>query len=187
MLIANEPSSDQNGSPKSAPSACYAGRAHHEQQVRGETDDWITPRWIIDLLGPFDLDPCESDFQPWPCAVKGIKKPLGLLVPWEGRVWCNPPYGDQIGDFLERCWQHGNAIAIVFARTETKAFFRTVWGKADGLLFLRGRMRFCRPDGREHQGSRNCAGAPSVLIAYGKENAERLHRLDPEYGRFLSA
>lgn len=54
---------------------------------RGEhtTDDWITPKWIIDRFGPFDLDPCESDTQPWPCARRGYRVCRGedgLMLPW---------------------------------------------------------------------------------------------------------
>ena len=170
----------------SAATTGYAGMARHERQNRGETDDWITPKWIIDELGPFDLDPCESELQPWPCAREAYHKPMGLLMPWHGRVWCNPPYGPQVADFLQRCRQHGNAIALVFARTETKAFFANVWGKADAVLFFRGRLRFHRADGSLPGGKYN-AGAPSVLIAYGADNAESLRKLDPKRGRCLPA
>lgn len=42
----------------------------HERAYEGETNDWITPRWILDAFGPnyFDLDPCASATQPWPTA-----------------------------------------------------------------------------------------------------------------------
>ena len=60
---------------------------------------------------------------------------------------------------------------MVFARTETSWFHRQVWGRADALLFLHGRLRFHRPDGTRSDD--NC-GAPSVLVAYGDEDADRL-------------
>jgi len=31
------------------------------QQTIGKSQDHLTPRWIIDALGPFDLDPCAAD------------------------------------------------------------------------------------------------------------------------------
>lgn len=68
---------------------------------------------------------------------------------------------------------HGNGIALVFARTETAWFFRTVWERADALLFLRGRIHFYRPDGKR---AKTNAGAPSVLVAYGEGNAAALFR-----------
>lgn len=30
--------------------------------------EWLTPKGIIDALGPFDLDPCFSDPRPWDTA-----------------------------------------------------------------------------------------------------------------------
>lgn len=38
------------------------------------TDDWYTPRWLIDTLGPFDLDPCAApeNVRPFPTAASMI-------------------------------------------------------------------------------------------------------------------
>lgn len=46
----------------------YQSRGIHTRPFNGKTNDWITPKWLIDALGPFDLDPCASTRQPWPCA-----------------------------------------------------------------------------------------------------------------------
>jgi hypothetical protein len=102
------------------------------------TDDWITPRWLVDRLGVFDLDPCQSETQPWPCARAGISPATGhgLMMGWEGEVWMNPPYGKETGRWLHRLADHGNGVALVFARTDTRMFFRHVWPKATGILFL---------------------------------------------------
>ena len=86
-------------------------------------DEWLTPPEIIKALGEFDLDPCAPVKRPWPTAEKHYTiQDNGLLKPWQGRVWCNPPYNDA-AKWLARCAEHGNAIALVFARTETKMFF----------------------------------------------------------------
>lgn len=113
------------------------------------THDWITPEPIVRALGPFDLDPCESATQPWPCARRGIRPPAdGLAEPWAGRVWLNPPYGPHTGRWLDRLAVHGQGTALIFARTETEMFFRHIWGCASGILFLAGRLHFHYPDGR---------------------------------------
>ena len=65
---------------------------------------------------------------------------------------------------------HGNCIALTFARTETKMFFNCVWAKATAILFIKGRLKFYHVTGKQG----DSAGAPSVLIAYGEENAETL-------------
>lgn len=95
----------------------------------------------------------------------------GLNMPWAGRVWMNPPYGMETGRWLARLADHNHGTALVFARTETEMFFAEVWAKADALLFLHGRLTFCRPDGRP--GTANCGG-PSVLVAYGHADAAML-------------
>ena len=60
---------------------------------------------------------------------------------------------------------------MIFARTETAMFFEHVWAKADGVLFLEGRLHFYQVDGTRAKGN---AGGPSVLLAYGKGNARAL-------------
>lgn len=112
------------------------------------THDWLTPPEILQALGTFDLDPCASQYQPWPTAARMLTiEEDGLSIQWRGRVWCNPPYGPHAEKFLKRCAEHGNAIALIFARTETRAFQEWCWRKADGMLFVAGRLRFRLPGG----------------------------------------
>jgi len=143
----------------------------NETTVSG-TDVWLTPPHILEALGPFDLDPCASEHRPWDTArIHYTIKDDGLSQAWSGRVWCNPPYGPKMAPFLEKLATHpGGGVALVFARTETRAFFDHVWDKATGILFLKGRLKFHKPDG-ELGGT---AGSPSVLIAYGEAEAELL-------------
>jgi hypothetical protein len=137
-----------------------------------QKDEWLTPPEIIEALGKFDLDPCAPIIRPWDTAKKHYTiEDDGLSMDWEGRVWCNPPYGDQAGKWLKRLADHGNGVALIFARTETKMFFEHIWRRADALLFIEGRLHFHHVNGTRAKGN---SGAPSVLVAYGKFNAERL-------------
>jgi len=146
-----------------------SGLASHEPASHsGGTDEWLTPPAIIDALRPFDLDPCAPVKRPWETAAHHFTiEDDGLSRPWEGRVWLNPPYGNETGKWLARLADHGNGIALIYARTETKTFFDHVWSRADALLFLKGRLSFHRHDGSIGPNP----GAASVLIAYGKANA----------------
>ena len=129
------------------------------------------PPHVLKALGEFDLDPCSSLGRPWDTAKHHFTiEDDGLAQEWFGRVWCNPPYGPGMAPFLKKVVEHGNAIVLIFARTETKAFFEYVWDKADAILFLKGRLKFHTPDG----GVGGTAGSPSVLIAYGDENVKAL-------------
>lgn len=143
------------------------------QTGRGTSDVWLTPRWVTDPLGPFDLDPATPTFQPWPTAARRYTEADdGLIQPWEGRVWLNPPYSrPAYSRFMARMAAHGFGTSLIFARTETRDFFAHVWRAATALLFLEGRIFFHHPDGRLAEGN---AGAPSVLCAYGRFDAEVL-------------
>jgi len=154
--------------------------SHHS--TNAITHVWLTPPYIIEALGDFDLDPCAGpEPRPWPTAkTHWTHKDGSLLRPWFGRVWLNPPYGpkESIAPWLRRMAEHGHGTALIFARTETEIFFDAVWDKATALHFFKGRLFFYRKDGtlpRADGGSGN-AGAPSVLVAYGAADAAALKR-----------
>ncbi len=155
----------------------FAGIGGHHS-ARAKTDEWLTPRFVLDALGPFDLDPCSPIDRPWPTARHHYTvEDNGLLRSWEGRVWLNPPYGQVIGRWLGRMADHGRGVALIFARTETDAFFRHVWRAASALLFIRGRLDFLDVTGKpglSKTGRVQNSGAPSVLCAYGPRDADVL-------------
>ena len=150
------------------------GIGGHQKGGCGLSDDWLTPPEILKALGEFDLDPCASENQPWSTARCALTiKEDGLASKWAGRVWLNPPYGRETWKWLARLAEHGNGIALTFARTETEMFHRLAWEMANAMLFLEGRIRFLRPGGVR---TAYTSGAPSVLIAYGNANVESLER-----------
>lgn len=146
----------------------------HKADSSNEKDHWLTPPLLLEALGGFDLDPCAYHAQPWQSAKRHYALPHedGLLLPWEGRVWCNPPYGKETGKWMERMALHDNGIMLVFARLETENF-RPTWRFGHSVLALYTRIAFFRPDGTES----DSGTAPSVLIAFGATNTEALRRL----------
>lgn len=154
--------------------------SHHS--ARAQTDEWLTPKFLIDALGPFDLDPCAPAEQPWPTA--GRKYTIdddGLMQEWAGHIWLNPPYST-IATWMSRMRAHDDGIACVFARTETAWWFDSVWPAASALLFLRGRLTFHRADGLHQRadggsaGGGGNAGAPTALVGYGPRARATLER-----------
>lgn len=148
------------------------------QSARPITTTWLSPPHIQPALGgwqAFDFDPCAAPApRPWPTALRMNAEADGdgLAMEWDGRVWLNPPYtSSEIGAWLGRLADHGTGTALIFARTETEAFQRYVWGQASGLLFLAGRLYFHRADGTRGRAN---AGAPSVLCAYGQGDLDQL-------------
>lgn len=148
------------------------------ESTRSKSVVWLTPPSIIDALGgwrSFDLDPCAApEPRPWPTArrMNARLDGNGLLMEWHGRVWLNPPYdGDRIAGWLAKLAQHDRGTALLGVRPENEAWHTHVWPRASGMLFLRGRLHFCRPDGSVAKGN---AGHASVLVSYGQEDLDRL-------------
>lgn len=148
----------------------------HELPNDGKTVEWYTPAWIFEALGlSFDLDPCTpvGRVLEWiPAAKRHTVEDDGLRQPWSGRVWCNPPYGRETSKWLDRMGQHGNGIALVFARCDC-AWFHDAAATAEAILFFRGRIRFVSGDGQPS----GTPGAGSILIAWGSDNAVALSRM----------
>ena len=91
-----------------------------------KTDKWATPQAFFDELNrefAFDLDVCAL---PENAKTARYYTPDedGLTQPWEGVVWCNPPYGRQIGRWVERAFLAGasgtTVVMLLPARTDTK-------------------------------------------------------------------
>jgi site-specific DNA-methyltransferase (adenine-specific) len=119
--------------------------------------DWGTPPELFERwnrqYGPFDLDPCTSPDNPLGTPHFYTKEDDGLKQPWFGRVYCNPPYGRDIGDWLTKAINEtadGNAKLVVMllpARTGPKWFHKYVLPCAWRIVFLQGRITFV---GAEH-------------------------------------
>jgi hypothetical protein len=92
------------------------------QTTIGKSQTHITPKWLIDRLSPFDLDPCAADPRPWSCAKTNYTED-GLERPWDGFVWLNPPFDRyEVRQWVERLAFYGNGIALLHARTEAGWF-----------------------------------------------------------------
>lgn len=136
------------------------------ESVDNKSVDWYTPPWIFEALGiSFDLDPCAPvGGVPWiPAKAHFSESDNGLIQPWHGTVWLNPPYGVYTLDWLEKMHQYRNGVALVFSRTDTKWFHEYIIN-ADAILFMKGRVKFV--DGLGVTGG-NGAGSGSLLAAWG--------------------
>lgn len=131
------------------------------------TVEWGTPQDFFDKLNAefgFTLDVCATADNA-KCARYFSSHDDGLKQSWVGeRVWCNPPYGKGIGDWLMKCADavmdiEGPqlAVALIPARTDTKWFQDFVLPYAE-LRWVKGRLKF--------GGSKNSAPFPSVVAVY---------------------
>ena len=55
------------------------------ERSKQTTDEWYTPKWIVDALGSFDLDPCAPENRLWNTAKRHITPSEdGLKSEWGG-------------------------------------------------------------------------------------------------------
>lgn len=139
------------------------------------TNTWLTPPYLLNKLGSFDLDPCAAIGRPWDCAKTNYTiEENELLLPWAGRVWCNPPYGKQASEFVARMAEHKLGLALIFMRTDTRWFQDHVLATARYIFLLRGRIRFCRIDGTQGQ----APNAASCIVAWDESELPLLESLE---------
>lgn len=75
-----------------------------EIMFSSKTDMWATPQDFFDMLDSefgFTLDACAVR-ENAKCATYYTPQQDGLSQPWPGRVWCNPPYGREIGRWVKK-------------------------------------------------------------------------------------
>lgn len=133
-----------------------------------ESSEWYTPQHIIDrvlqVMGAIDLDPCSDshDMPNVPAKMLLTKEDDALSQEWHGRIYMNPPYGREIGSWIEHlCQQYWEcniieAVALIPARTDT-AWFKKL--RTFPRCFLWGRLRF--------SGHKTAAPFPSAVVYLG--------------------
>jgi len=122
-------------------------------------NEWYTPPEYLDaaraVLGTIDMDPASSAVanQAVGAALFYAAEDDGLLQPWKGRLFMNPPYSRPLcGQFCARMveqWRYGRvseAIVLVNNATET-TWFQAMLSASSAVCFPSGRVRFLRPDG----------------------------------------
>lgn len=138
--------------------------------MSSDRSDWETPRDLFDrcdAIWHFDLDAASSDDNAL-CERHFTKEDDGLSQSWEGhRVWLNPPYGSEIGAWMEKAAVEGAkpntvVVALIPNRTDTRWYQQFVMPHAAEIVPLAGRVRFCI-DGELQQS----APFPSALVRWG--------------------
>jgi hypothetical protein len=149
--------------------------------------EWYTPPYIFDALGcRFDLDPASpgADVVPWiPVARCFTKNDDGLMQPWAGFIWLNPPYGEKILPlWVDKFIAHGNGIILVAERTSTR-WWQRLSASADLVLCVNKKIAFI--SGKP--GRKTSAQAiGSTLIAVGRQGIGALERASQRgLGRLL--
>ena len=121
---------------------------------------WETPRDLFEDLNAiyhFETDVCALP-ENTKCEQFYTPDMDGLKQEWCGRCWCNPPYGRQIGKWVEKAAESKALVVMLLpARTDTKWFhdYCLPYGR---IKFIKGRLRF--------GGSKSPAPFPSMIVVF---------------------
>ena len=132
-------------------------------------DEHFTPKWLFDALGVvFDLDvSAPIDLQTNVAAQnKYTSLDDGLVQPWFGNVWCNPPYSKPT-PWVKKFIDHRCGIALL-PMTRGKWWFN-LWNEADAIMPVAHNLQFELPNGKTKAITFN-----PVLFAFGALNVAAL-------------
>lgn len=123
--------------------------------------EWSTPQWLFDQLDNeflFQLDAAASD-KNHKCETFYTKDDDALSKPWAKSTFVNPPYGRDIGKWVEKAQRECNrgktVVMILPARTDTQWFHRYIYHRHE-VRFINGRIKF--------GGSNNNAPFPTMIV-----------------------
>jgi len=141
-----------------------------------DSTEWETPDELFNELDKefnFNLDPAATSGNAktdhfYDIKSDGLTKPWFIhrfleLTPEKGRVFCNPPYGRNVGEWVKKATEeveNGNAELVVMllaARTDTKWFHRYIYNKVE-IRFIEGRVKF--------KGTKYPAPFPSMIVIF---------------------
>ena len=133
-----------------------------------KTNEWSTPQAFFDELNKefnFTLDPCATS-ENAKCTKYFTVEDDGLKQDWsKDVVFMNPPYGREIKYWVQKAFEESlkgaTVVCLIPARTDTAYWHDYIFGKADDIRFLRGRLKF--------GDSKNPAPFPSAIIIYKGE------------------
>jgi site-specific DNA-methyltransferase (adenine-specific) len=136
-----------------------------ELMFSSKTDLWETPQDLFDKLNnefQFTLD-VRATPENAKCDKFYTEEQDGLEHPWKGTVWCNPPYGRGIGQWVRRALfasvSGATVVMLLPARTDTKWFHDYIYKRNNvEIRFIRGRLKF--------GGSKNSAPFPSMVVVF---------------------
>lgn len=142
----------------------------HDALLSSKKMDYCTPQDFfaqLDAEFHFTLDAAATE-KSAKCEKYYTPETDGLASPWNlagGAVFCNPPYGRQIGEWVRKAYEEARkgttVVLLIPARTDTRYFHDYIYGKAE-IRFLRGRLHFTDEDGTAYPP----APFPSMVVIY---------------------
>lgn len=140
--------------------------------MSSDKHDWGTPPELYQELDDefgFTIDVCASDWNAkhenyWTVEDDALEQD------WSDHIcFMNPPYGREIKHWVEKARTEAEngatVVGLIPARTDTRYWHNHIFGVADDIRFLKGRIKFHRPEGEA-----DAAPFPSAVIVWNSED-----------------
>lgn len=140
-------------------------------QTVPDREDWGTPQPLFDKLNAefgFDLDVAASHNNA-KCATYYTEAEDGLTLPWTGTVWCNPPYGKQIANWIRKGYEAAlsgaTVVYLIPSRTDAGWWHEYVWDNVNNRPKPWAEVRFI-PKRVKYAGAKYNAPFPSAVVIF---------------------
>ena len=160
---------------------------HGAHNLNGKIEWYTPPKYIAaakQVMGSIDLDPCTSEL-----AQRVVQAGSyltidddGLIHPWNGNVWMNPPYASKIiTAFVDKLLASiasknvTQAIMLTHNNADTAWFHKSAMNAAS-VCFTRGRVRFY-----DENGEGNSPTHGHVFMYFGRRR-KTFERVFSEFG-----
>ncbi len=123
------------------------------------TDEWCTPKWLAEALGPFDLDPCSNErshikAKSTSSLAKGHD---GLMCNWHDMsVFVNPPYSNPL-PWAQKLRDHNGPWCALLKLDPSTKWWAALMEATPTVAPFRKRLKF---EGEQSM----TANFPSVLV-----------------------
>jgi len=158
---------------------------------QSDRQDWATQPSLSSALaleltprGQWDLDAAASADNAVASEFYSEER-SGLVYPWFGHCWCNPPYA-QTRVWVQRAASEIGRVGgpflvcmLIAYRPDTRVWHEVIWDRADEVRSIAGRLRFVGAQGRSTFPSavvifrRRAAG-----VRYGLPRLTTMERID---------
>ncbi len=135
----------------------------NQGMMTSKSDMWETPQYFFNELNNefhFATDVCAIA-ENAKCNKYFTPEQNGLLQNWQGRCWMNPPYGRQIGTWIQKAYESAikgaTVVCLLPSRTDTR-WFHNFCMKSSDIRFIKGRLKFGN--------SKNPAPFPNMIVVF---------------------
>jgi len=143
-----------------------------ELHFSSKSNEWRTPKYIFDYYNKiynFQLDASATKENAL-CEKFYTLEDNSLIQNWNQykTIWCNPPYGREIGKFVKKSYEESlkgyTVVLLIPARVDTKWWHE--YCTLGSVYFIKGRLKFIN----NNNVNNTSAPFPSAIVIFNNLN-----------------